>query len=115
MTCYLTGLRGRFTLLWTSLVGIEISKLFPLTPVPPSDAPPADQSDPAPALTETAPVLLPLVHDGKLHPASAGHFIIGWRVYADWSVKLQALGGGALQDKAISPSAWPRATSPKSR
>ena len=41
------------------------------------------------------------MHDGKLYLASAGHFIIGWRVYADWSVKLQILDGGALQDKAI--------------
>ena len=70
-------------------------------PVPPSDAPPADKADPAAALTETSPLLLPLVHDGKLYLASAGHFIIGWRVFSDWSVKLQVLDGGALQDKAI--------------
>ena len=70
-------------------------------PVPPSDAPPADQSDPAAALTETSPLLLPLVHDGKLYLASAGHYLIGWRVFSDWSVKLQALDGGALQDKAV--------------
>ena len=70
-------------------------------PVPPSDTPPEDQGDPAAALTQTAPLLLPLVHEGKLYLASAGHFAIGWRVFADWSVKLQALEGGALQDKAV--------------
>ena len=70
-------------------------------PVPPSDEPPADQVDPAAALTETSPALLPLVHEGKLYLASAGHFTIGWRVFSDWSVKLQVLEGGALQDKAV--------------
>ena len=70
-------------------------------PVPPSDAPPADQADAASALTETSPLLLPLVHEGRLYLARAGHFIIGWRVFSDWSVKLQVLDGGALQDKAV--------------
>lgn len=66
-----------------------------------SDVPPADETDPAAALTETAPLRLPLVHEGKLYLASAGHFAIGWRIFSDWSVKLQVLEGGKLQDKAI--------------
>jgi len=66
-----------------------------------SDVPPADETDPAAALTDTAPLRLPLEHAGKLYLASVGHFTIGWRVFSDWSVKLQSLESGKLDDKAI--------------
>ena len=51
-------------------------------------------------LADTAPLRLPVVHAGKVYLASVGHFTTGWRVFSDWSVKLQALEAGQLKDSA---------------
>jgi hypothetical protein len=44
----------------------------------------------AAALTETVPLLLPMLVDDRVYLASVGHFTIGWRVFADWKVTVEA-------------------------
>jgi hypothetical protein len=44
----------------------------------------------AAALTDTSPLLLPMTVDGRVFLASVGHFTIGWRVFADWKVAVEA-------------------------
>jgi hypothetical protein len=44
----------------------------------------------AATLTETVPLLLPMVVDDRVFLASVGHFTIGWRVFADWKVTVEA-------------------------
>lgn len=40
---------------------------------------------------DQSPLLLPLLHKGDVYLASVGHYTIGWRIYPDWSVKLEKL------------------------
>lgn len=54
-------------------------------------------SNPA-CYTDGAPLLLPLVHDGRVYLAGLGHFTVGWRSYSDWSVALKRLDKGKIQD-----------------
>jgi hypothetical protein len=54
-----------------------------------------DGSDPqkpatAAALTDTSPLVLPMVVDDRVFLASVGHFTIGWRVFSDWKVTVEA-------------------------
>jgi hypothetical protein len=44
----------------------------------------------AATLTETAPLLLPMLVGDQVFLASVGHFTIGWRVFADWKVTVEA-------------------------
>lgn len=44
----------------------------------------------AATLTDTAPLLLPMLVDDRVYLASVGHFTIGWRVFADWKVTVEA-------------------------
>jgi hypothetical protein len=44
----------------------------------------------AATLTDTTPLLLPMVVDDRVFLASVGHFTIGWRVFADWKVTVEA-------------------------
>jgi hypothetical protein len=44
----------------------------------------------AAALTDTSPLLLPMVVDNRVFLASVGHFTIGWRVFSDWKVAVEA-------------------------
>jgi hypothetical protein len=44
----------------------------------------------AATLTDTTPLLLPMVVDDHVFLASVGHFTIGWRVFADWKVTVEA-------------------------
>jgi hypothetical protein len=44
----------------------------------------------AATLTDTMPLLLPVVVDDRVFLASVGHFSIGWRVFADWKVTVEA-------------------------
>lgn len=60
---------------------------------------PSEASDPA-SYTDNSPLLSPLVHDGRLYLAALGHFTIGWRVFADWSVSLRRLEKGKAEDRA---------------
>ena len=54
--------------------------------VPSPDAP----ANPASYLDQS-PLLLPLLHQDDVYLASVGHYTIGWRIYPDWSVKLEKL------------------------
>jgi len=54
--------------------------------IPPPEAP----TNPASYLDEN-PLLLPIVYGGNVFLASVGHYTIGWRIYPDWSVKLEKL------------------------
>lgn len=54
--------------------------------VPAPDAP----ASPASYLDQS-PLLLPLLHQDDVYLASVGHYTIGWRIYPDWSVKLEKL------------------------
>ena len=60
----------------------------------------AGQASLADQLADTAPLRLPVVNAGTVYLASVGHFTTGWRVFSDWSVKLQALEAGQLKDRA---------------
>lgn len=44
----------------------------------------------AATLTDTMPLLLPMVVVDRVFLASVGHFTIGWRVFADWKVTVEA-------------------------
>lgn len=52
------------------------------------------------SILDTAPLYLPLVRGGELYLASVGHQTMGWRIYSDWSVKLERLKDGALDARA---------------
>jgi len=43
----------------------------------------------AAGLTETSPLLLPMLVDDHVYLASVGHFTIGWRVFSDWKVTVE--------------------------
>jgi hypothetical protein len=60
----------------------------------------ADKSKTAAALTETNPLLLPMVVDHRVFLASVGHFTIGWRVFADWRVAVEAADGDTTREIA---------------
>ena len=48
----------------------------------------------AAAITDQQPLRLPYVSDGRLYVASIGHFTVGWRYFADWIVRFDALENG---------------------
>jgi len=56
-------------------------------------------TDPA-AFTDTAPLQLPWVYQGRLYLVSLGHFTIGWRQYGDWSVIFSQAESGRLVGRA---------------
>jgi hypothetical protein len=41
-------------------------------------------------LTDTMPLVLPVVVDNHVYLATVGHFTIGWRLFADWKVTFEA-------------------------
>ena len=53
----------------------------------------------AAALTDSSPLLLPIVVGNRAYLATVGHFTIGWRVFADWQVIVEA--GEADKTKEI--------------
>jgi hypothetical protein len=56
----------------------------------------ADDAQPpatAAGLTDTSPLLLPMVLDNRVFLATVGHFTIGWRVFSDWKGTVET--GGA--------------------
>jgi hypothetical protein len=46
----------------------------------------SEEASTSAALTDTKPLLLPLVVDNRVFLARVGHFTIGWRVFSDWQV-----------------------------
>ena len=73
--------------------------------IPPTEAP----ANPASYLDQN-PLLLPIQHEGVVYLASVGHYTIGWRVYPDWSVKLEKLDHGAMATIGTAPVAMRRGT-----
>ena len=73
----------------------EYQRLKRVADRPAADDPPADGDDAskpktAAALTDTMPLLLPMMVNDHVFLASVGHFTIGWRVFADWKVTVDA-------------------------
>ena len=62
----------------------------------------ANIEDPA-NITDVIPLRLPYVHEGRVYMASLGHFTIGWRYFADWSVKFAKLENDKLVQQAAFP------------
>jgi hypothetical protein len=52
-------------------------------------------------LTDTSPLRVPYVDHGNVYLVSLGHFTIGWREYADWSVTFSTLEDGKLAQRAL--------------
>jgi hypothetical protein len=50
----------------------------------------ADKPRTAAALIDTRPLLLPMVVDNRVFLATVGHFTIGWRIFSDWKVTVEA-------------------------
>lgn len=67
---------------------------------PQAPADPADAADPS-SYTDSAPILLPLLHEGRLHLAALGHFTVGWRIFADWRVSVSSHDKGALTKHSV--------------
>jgi hypothetical protein len=55
-----------------------------------TDSDDADRPRTAARLTDTKPLLLPMVVDNRVFLAAVGHFTIGWRVFSDWKVTIEA-------------------------
>lgn len=74
------------------------------------DIPAPDQpANPAGYLDQN-PLLAPLLHQGEVYLASIGHYTIGWRVYPDWSVKLDKLDHDQLTTIGTASVAMRRGT-----
>jgi hypothetical protein len=56
----------------------------------PANGDDAEHPKTAAALTETMPLLLPMLVGDRVFLASVGHFTIGWRVFSDWKVTVDA-------------------------
>ncbi|MDB5533751.1 MAG: hypothetical protein JWO28_2066 [Hyphomicrobiales bacterium] len=54
----------------------------------------------AATLKDTNPLLLPMLVDNHVFLASLGHFTIGWRVFADWKVTVEAAEADKVREIA---------------
>jgi hypothetical protein len=43
----------------------------------------------AAGLTDTSPLLVPMMVDSRVFLATVGHFTIGWRIFSDWKVTVE--------------------------
>ena len=66
-----------------------------------SDVPPPEKPTDPDSYLNYSPLQLPIVYKGEVYLASIGHFTIGWRIYADWTVKIEKLDNGDLQTLGI--------------
>jgi hypothetical protein len=57
----------------------------------------SEEASTAAALTDTKPLLLPLVAENSAFLARVGHFTIGWRVFSDWQVTVDTGADKARQ------------------
>jgi hypothetical protein len=55
-----------------------------------TDGDDTDKPRTAAALTDARPLLLPMIVDNRVFLATVGHFSIGWRVFSDWKVTVEA-------------------------
>jgi hypothetical protein len=60
---------------------------------------PEPTQDPA-EISDQQPLQLPYVRPGRVYLLSVGHFTIGWRTFADWSVRFETLADGQLAEQA---------------
>ena len=49
--------------------------------------------------TDTEPLRVPYLHQNHALLVSVGHFTIGWRYYADWSVRFESVEQGQLRSR----------------
>ena len=89
------GVENRFALGDDGASATEYQRLKIAAHGPDAAAAPADGEDAgktrtAADLTEGDPLLLPMVVDGRVLLAGVGHLTIGWRVFADWKVAIEA-------------------------
>jgi hypothetical protein len=66
----------------------------------PVDGEDAGKPKTAATLTDTNPLALPMVVDNRVFLASVGHLSIGWRVFADWKVAVEAAEGDKVREIA---------------
>jgi hypothetical protein len=66
----------------------------------PADGEDAENPRTAANLTETNPLLLPMVIDDRVFLASVGHLAIGWRVFADWKVTVETFEANRVREIA---------------
>jgi hypothetical protein len=66
----------------------------------PADGDAAEHPKTAASLTETMPLLLPMLVGDHVFLASVGHFSIGWRVFSDWKVTVDAAEADKTQEIA---------------
>jgi hypothetical protein len=66
----------------------------------PADGEDAENPRTAANLTETNPLLLPMVIDDRVFLASVGHLAIGWRVFADWKVTVETFEANKVREIA---------------
>jgi uncharacterized protein len=45
--------------------------------------------------------VIPFVHRDRLYLVSVGHYVIGWRIYADWRIEFLTLDDGKLTSRGI--------------
>ncbi len=55
----------------------------------PTGADDAKRRATAAGLTDTSPLLLPMIVDNRVFLATVGHFTIGWRAFSDWKVTVE--------------------------
>jgi hypothetical protein len=67
---------------------------------PQADGEDAEKPMTAANLTETNPLVLPMVIDDRVFLASVGHLAIGWRVFADWKVTVEAAEADRVREIA---------------
>jgi hypothetical protein len=56
----------------------------------PTDGDENEHPKTAAGLTDTMPLLLPMLVGNRVFLASVGHFTVGWRVFSDWKVTVDA-------------------------
>jgi hypothetical protein len=90
-----TGVESHLLAAMTAAQGEEYQRLKRVADRPnaadaATDGDDAEHPKTAAALTETMPLLLPMVVGDRVFLASVGHFTIGWRVFSDWKVTVDA-------------------------
>jgi hypothetical protein len=66
----------------------------------PADGEDATKPKTAANLTDTNPLRLPLLVDDRVLVGSVGHNTIGWRMFADWKVAIEAADGDKVREIA---------------
>ncbi|ATQ67184.1 hypothetical protein Ms3S1_08380 [Methylosinus sp. 3S-1] len=94
------GARARALARLTAGQILEFSRAEAVNGPPAEALSPAEAAEPS-SYTDNAPLLLPLVDEGRVYLAALGHFTVGWRVFADWRVGLKQIDKDALTERAV--------------